>query len=209
MTILKTSGSWSYLWEKRYPFNFNNRERSLPSPPHPPETEISCTCRSTITNQSKQRIKFQKVPVDLIASRPVRKQPENFHYPTPSPPDREDQWGVQHESAKTQLMLQKICLRVFTWPFTRQTKPLKQSDGQNQRQRQFISRHICWNSLLKLNTPRQFSSKDFETEVNDSKEGILIYLYIVCPAKLLNILNQYICGKIGKKHFHKKSLTPY
>lgn len=33
MTILKTSGSWSYLWEKRYPFNFNNRERSLPSPP--------------------------------------------------------------------------------------------------------------------------------------------------------------------------------
>lgn len=174
------------------------------SPPHPPETEISCMCRSTVANQSKQRIKFQKVPVDLIASRPVRKQPENFHYPTPPPPDREDQWGVQHESTKTQLTLQKICLRVFTWPFTRQTKPLKQSDGQNQRQRQFISRHICWNSLLKLNTPRQFSSKDFETEVNDSKEGILIYLYIVCPAELLNILNQYICGKIGKKHFHKK-----
>ena len=111
------------------------------SPPHPPETEISRMCRSTVTNQSKQRIKFQKVPVDLIASRPVRKQPENFHYPPP--PDREDHRGVQHESAKTQLMLQKICLRVFTWPFTRQTKPLKQSDGQNQRQRQFISRHIC------------------------------------------------------------------
>ena len=58
------------------------------SPPHPPETEISCTCRSTIANQSKQRIKFQKVPVDLIASTPevVRKQPENFHYPPPPPP---------------------------------------------------------------------------------------------------------------------------
>ena len=142
------------------------------------------------------------------ASRPHRlktckKRTWELSLPHP-PPDREDQWGVQHESAKTQLMLQKICLRVFTWPFTRQTKPLKQSDGQNQRQRQFISRHICWNSLLKLNTPRQFSSKDFETEVNDSKEGILIYLYIVCPAELLNILNQYICGKIAKKHFHKK-----
>lgn len=58
--------------------------------------------------------------------------------------------------------------------------------------------------VISADTPRQFSSKDFETEVNDSKEGILIYLYIVCPAELLNILNQYICGKIGKKHFHKK-----
>lgn len=67
---------------KTIPFNFNNRGRSLPSPPSRDRNFMHVQVNN---NQSKQIIKFQKVPVDLIASRPevVRKQPENFHYPPP------------------------------------------------------------------------------------------------------------------------------
>lgn len=152
MTILKTSGSWSYLWEKRYPFNFNNRERSLPSPPSRDRNFMHVQVNSNKPIKAENQVSGASRPHRLKTCKKT-----TWELSQPPPPHREDHWGVQHESAKTQLMLQKSCLRVFTWPFTRQTKPLKQSDGQNQRQRQFISRHICWNSLLKLNTPRQFS----------------------------------------------------
>lgn len=174
---------------KTIPFNFNNRGRSLPSPPSRDRNFMHVQVNN---NQSKQIIKFQKVPVDLIASRPevVRKQPENFHYP---PPHREDHWGVQHESAKTQLMLQKICLRVFTWPFTRRTKPLKQSDGQNQRQRQFISRHICWNSLLKLNTPRQ--KKTSRRRLTIPKRGFWYTCTLFAPQSYLTYLISIFAAK--------------